>query len=120
MAHIISGPGGRPVEITTTGTTTASYVTAVDIDMRGRESGVGVIYNTGVTNTMFYKVLGEYAKYAKGELNEIVAETSLAVKDGVGDRDFFRLENAYARILVQVKNNAGATTYTVDRLENKL
>ena len=118
MGQIIPPSGGYKEKLATTGTTTNSYATARDIDMRGMESGVCTIENTGGTNSMDYKVVGEYADYSEGESNEIVSETAITA----GNKDFFQLENAYARILVQVKSTSSGnhTTYSIDDFQNRL
>ena len=118
--RIIRGKsGGYEETLGVTGATTSSYVTALDINMRGKESGVGTIANTSATQTMVYKVLGEFADYSEGELNEIVAEQTLTVSGGATPKDRFNLEHAYARILVQVKNGDGIAAYSIDALSNK-
>lgn len=103
---------------TATGTTTNSFATALDIDMRGVESGTCTIENTDGANSLNYKVLVEYADYNEGEQNQLVASTAITT----GNKDYFQLEKGYARCLVQVQSAVADShaTYSIEALINRL
>lgn len=92
-----------------TGTTTNAYADAVDWGVAGIREKTIVLANTGA-NGLHYKVLVR-AVWA-GQVYEEVAETTLAA----GARARVALNNAYARIVVQVKAAvAGSqTSYQID------
>ncbi len=106
---------------TKTGTTTASYVEALRVDLRGfgtQGKFIAFLKNTGATNTMYYKVdlyLHGSSDSAEtdGQLTKVgKAQTSIATSTQI---EITTTEVPYNCIVViSVVNNAGATTYQLD------
>lgn len=94
-----------------TGTTTASYVTALDwITAELREKTVHLV-NTHASLSMYFKVLAKYHEdQTSTKEDTLVAETSLAA----GEDTRIQFDRQYAEIIVQVKNNSGAATYELN------
>ena len=97
-------------------TTTASYVTELDINVRAFNGlkGLSIKNTDGAGDTMYYKVLGTYKEgddwpASTNDEVEIAAETSLA------DGEVFKtlIAEPYTWIRVQVKNNSGVATGTI-------
>ena len=93
-----------------TGTTTGSYVAALDVETAQHRSCTFLVANTGVTNTIYYKIW-VYAKYGGTNYVEYVGETSIGTSTVV---EVNVTETAYAEVVIYVKNNAGASTYGID------
>lgn len=99
------------------GTTTAAYVVAAKIDTRGcgyQGKTHFILRNTGATNSMYYKITG-YLGDASGEIGTAIAlkaETSIAAAGSVDDVTY--IATPYAAVVFEVKNNAGATTYSLE------
>ena len=95
---------------TVTGTTTASYVKALDAPCADWEDLYFIIQNTGSDSTMYYKAWG-YALNGGTLYEEFIAETSI---DTTG-QDLIKISNtAYANIEIYVKDNSGHTTYSIE------
>jgi|WetSurMetagenome_2_1015567.scaffolds.fasta_scaffold1509017_1 hypothetical protein len=99
---------------TVTGTTTASYVEILHVDLRGcGQTGkfVAKLKNTGASNSIYYKI-----DYLIGGENSISAagkaETSIAA---AGTAAISTTEVPYnCIVIISVVNNAGASTYQLD------
>lgn len=97
-----------------TGTTTAGYVVAATLDTRGcgyQGKTHFILTNTGATNSMYYKITG-YLGSTSGTAIALRAETSIAAAGSVDDVTF--IVTPYAAVVFEVKNNAGATTYSLE------
>lgn len=81
-----------------TGETTDSYADALDWDTRGFGEKTIILSNTHSSNSLKYKVLVR-AEYGSGQDIEKVTETTLVA----GDKNGIVLNDAYARVKVQVK-----------------
>jgi len=104
------------IEKSATGTTTGSYVNAMQLAIAPIKSTSFVIANTGVTNTMFYKVLVYRNNDDITYPEEYVPETSI----GTSSQDEVDLmEYGISKVIVQVKNNAGATTYAIKGIQQR-
>jgi len=97
-----------------TGTTAAGYVVAATLDTRGcgyQGKTHFILTNTGATNSMYYKIIG-YLGSESGTAIELRAESSIAAAGSVDDVTY--IVTPYAAVLFYVKNNAGATTYSLE------
>ena len=99
-----------------TGTTTASYVTALSLISGKYEDTTFIIKNTGADSTMYYKVL-IYANTAGDLSYTYVTETSIAVSTTEEPIEF--TQPVYGLIVVQVKDNSGHTTYEIEWIQRK-
>ncbi len=102
------------IEESETGTTTSSYVNAMQMAISPIKKTSFTIANTGVTNSLYYKVLiydnADDTTYPK----EYVTETSIAASS----QDEVEIATTpHAKAIVQVKNNAGATTYAIKGMQ---
>ncbi len=101
--------GAHPTSSRTSGTTSASYVTALTWDCsKLREKNIHLL-NAGAINSLYYKLLARYSMSQTSE-DTLVAETSLAAAADAS----FAYNNQYVQLILQVKNNAGATDYEVN------
>ena len=89
-------------------TTTANYATATDTEISCKEYIRKHIHieNTGVTNSMYYSVMG-YASKDDTDPTAYVTDVSIAASDY---DDVYIANSAFYKMVVRVKNNAGATT----------
>lgn len=94
-----------------TGTTTNSYVDAIDIDTRWLGETIITIANTAAVNELDYQVL-VYNDYGSG-----TAHTTTTNTIAVSDSDQVIL-NRHARIKIQVKSTLSDnhTTYQIDAI----
>lgn len=103
-------------ELTKTGTTTASYVTVLTIEMAGYDGLTIFIQNESGTQTMYYEVWC-YTNFAGDVYIEYVDETSIAVSTtaevNIG-------KSVYSKILIRVKNNSGACVYDIESIQHRL
>ena len=99
---------------TISGTTTASYVAAIDIDTRGygAQGKLLLIINntTAATTSMKYKIDG-YAQSNSTYFVPIKAETSIAAATQVVQTD---VDKGYARVVVSIIDDSGHATYKID------
>ena len=91
-----------------TGTTTASYVSA--LDWKAAELGAKTILlkNTHTSLSLKYKLLGYAAE--GGIEKELVPETTLEA----GEVAEFHYDRQWDRLVLQVINGSGAATYQLD------
>ena len=106
---------GKDTEATASSTTGAAYADALDWDTRETHYKTIVLKNEDGANSLYYKVL-VYAHYTSGNSYEQVAETSLSS----GDTVKIVLNDKYARVKVQVKNNSGAADYQIDSIHDTM
>jgi len=113
-----TGRGGGYRRSSASGTTTDAFLTVLDIDMRGTESGAWDVNNTGGSNALNYKVLVRYADYDDGEDVEYVAATEVAA----GAKDYVQLEKPYKRVKFQVQSAVAgqATSYSIVGGKNRV
>ena len=97
------------VQISTTGTTTGSYV-ATNTNCGDYRATTIMLKNTHGSNTMYYKLWG-YAVYGGTSYRELVAEASLAAGGAI---DYENTVEAYGNIAILVKNNSAACTYLLE------
>ena len=97
-----------------TGTTTNSYVDAVDLDTRWLADTTLTIANTAAVNELDYQVF-VYNDYASGTAHDVFSGTV-----GVSDTDQISLTR-HARVKVQVKSTVGGnhTTYQIDAIAGR-
>ena len=92
------------------GTTGAAYVTVFDLDVSTQTDKTIYLKNTDGTNSLYYKLLAIYSSdQSVANADTLIAETSLAL----GTDARMQYNNHYMRLILQVKNNAGAATYEV-------
>lgn len=91
-----------------TGTTTASYVTALTwVCGELREKSIHLV-NTHATLSMYFKLLGRYHEsQTSGKEDTLVAETTLLA----GEDATMQFDRQYNELILQVKNSSGAATY---------
>jgi len=101
------------IQDSATGTTTGSYVNALQMAISPIKSTSFVIKNTGGAESMYYKVL--IYRNADGSYSEeYVTETSIAA----GGQDEVNINDTpHTKAIVQVKSNSGATTYGVEGVQ---
>ncbi len=110
MFVVLCIASANPKQKSYTGTTTGSYVKAVDVPTADWEDLFFIVANTGVAQTMYYKAYG-YAVYGGTGYEEFVSETSI----GTSSNETIKISNtAYANIEIWVKSNSGATTYQIE------
>jgi hypothetical protein len=94
-----------------TGTTTASYVSALDWYCQKYANKTIYLRNTHATLSMYYKLLATYsADQALANADEVIAQTSLVA--GADAR--MQYNNEYLRLILQVIDNSGHATYEID------
>ena len=94
-----------------TGTTTASYVSALTWDTYNLREKTIHLVNTHASASMYFKLLARYeARQTSGKEDELVAETSLAA----GEDARLTYNDQYGQLILQVKNNSGASTYEIN------
>jgi hypothetical protein len=95
---------------TVTGTTTASYVTAVTVN-----NCAGAIFKitniSGATTTMYYKINGYTSASSSCAAEAITAQTDVTSATPVVD---VATNRPYAKVEIQVENHSGACSYQVD------
>ena len=91
-----------------TGTTTASYVSALDWKVAELSSKTILLKNTHASLSLKYKLLG-YA-VESGVAKELIAETTLLA----GEVAEFHYDRQWDRLVLQVINGSGAATYQLD------
>jgi len=91
-----------------TGTTTASYVSALAWGTEELSKKTILLKNTDGANSLKYKLLG-YAKEG-GFSKELVAETTLLA----GEIAEFHYDRQWHQLLLQVIDGSGHATYQVD------
>ena len=96
------------VQVSSTGTTTSSYV-ATNTNCGNYRATTIMLKNTD-TDTMYYKIWG-YAVNGGTNYREVVGEASLAAGLAI---DWENTQEAYGNIAVLVKNNSGACTYLLE------
>lgn len=90
------------------GTTTASYVSALDWKVGELSSKTMLLENTDASLSLKYKLLGYVV--SDGIDKELVAETTLLA----GEVAEFHYDRQWDRLVLQVINGSGAATYQVD------
>ena len=94
-----------------TGTTGANYADAVSWVCAGRERKTIHLVNTGATHSLKYKLLATYSnQQTTGKEDVLVNETTL----DAGQDARFQYNGQYFRLILQVKNGSGSTTYEVN------
>jgi len=99
---------------TVKGTTTASYVEALEIVGNGGLTGKTIIQLSnlsGASTTMYYKVDGYYSTHPDCVATAITAETDVINATPVVNTS---ADKPYARIVVSVKSHSGACDYQLD------
>ena len=99
---------------TVTGTTTASYVTALSIEGNGGLTGATIIQIsdlTGATLTMKYKINGYYSTHPDCVATAVKSETTIVNATPVVNTD---ANKPFAKIDVLVTNGSGACAYQID------
>lgn len=91
-----------------TGTTTASYVNALDWKVAEFSSKTILLKNTHGSSSLKYRLLG-YA-VDNGIDKELVAETALSA----GEVAEFHYDRQWDRLILQVTNGDGAASYQID------
>ena len=91
-----------------TGTTTASYISALDWSVEELKEKTIVLKNTHASFSLKYKLM-VYAS-AEGIAGEEVTETILAA----GEIAKMQLLKQWARLMLQVVDGSGHSTYQVD------
>ena len=91
-----------------TGTTTGSYVAALDWTAAEFGAKTILLKNTHASFSLKYKLLG-YAVDA-GVARELVSETTLAA----GETAEFHYDRQWHRLVLHVADGTGAATYQVD------
>lgn len=95
-----------------TGTTGAAYTTDGSTDVTWACGKLGkrsvIVRNSGATNTIYYRIRGRV--YPAGQLMDIKAETSLATETTAIEK----INDYYHQIVIDVKNNAGASTFIIE------
>jgi hypothetical protein len=91
-----------------TGTTTASYATALDWKASDLGQKTMLLKNTHGSLSLKYKLLGYAA--AGGVSKELVAETTLLA----GEVAEFHYDRQWHRLVLQVTDGSGHATYAVD------
>ncbi len=97
--------------VTTEATSTESWVKALDLYTSDWTQMLFIVNNTGVTNTLAYKVHG-YAVY--GGTGYEVYKDSTVVSASAGSTPVKIANTAYSNVEVWVISGSGATTYTVE------
>lgn len=90
------------------GTTTASYVAALDWSTQELAQKTILLKNTNATKSLKYKLLGYAVDGGIGK--ELVAETTLEH----GEVAEFHYDRQWDRLVLQVINGNGAATYQLD------
>lgn len=90
------------------GTTTSSYVSALDWKVEELSSKTMLLKNTHGSLSLKYKLLGYAAE--GGLAKELVAETTLLA----GEMAEFHYDRQWHRLVVQVIDGSGSATYTLD------
>lgn len=91
-----------------TGTTTASYVSALDWKVAELSEKTILLKNTHASLSLKYKLLG-YA-VEEGIDKELVGETTLEP----GEVAEFHYDRQWDRLVLQVMNGSGAASYQLD------
>ena len=91
-----------------TGTTTASYVSALDWKAAELSEKTILLKNTHASLSLKYKLLG-YA-VEEGIAQELVTETTLLA----GEAAEFHYDRQWDRLVLQVINGSGAASYQLD------
>ncbi len=92
----------------TSGTTTASYATALDWKVSELGQKTMLLKNTHGSLSLKYKLLGYAAE--GGVAKELVAETTLLA----GEVAEFHYDRQWHRLVLQVIDGSGDATYTID------
>lgn len=90
------------------GTTTASYATALDWGVSELGQKTVLLKNTHGSLSLKYKLLGYAAQ--NGVAKELVAETALLA----GEVAEFHYDRQWHRLVLQVIDGSGHATYTID------
>lgn len=93
-----------------TGTTTASYATALEWEVSELGKKTILLKNTHGSLSLKYKLLGYAAK--GGIAKELVAETTLSA----GEVAEFHYDRQWHSLALQVIDGSGHATYTMDYL----
>jgi hypothetical protein len=91
-----------------TGTTTASYASALDWKAHELGAKTVLLKNTDGSFSLKYKLLGYVVDNGVGK--ELVPETTLAP----GEVAEFHYDEQWHTLVLQVKNGSGAAAYQVD------
>ena len=98
--------------ISVSDTTTASYVAVITENTGGYHGYTYAITNTGGSNSIYWKVT-TYASWTSTTGIVWLSETSIAA----GANDYISISNEiWDKIVVEVKNNSGASTFTIDQI----
>lgn len=103
------------IEKSATGTTTASYVAALTLELAGYKSSTILIQNE-TAQTMYYKIEC-YTNFSGDAKIEYVAETSIAAST---TEEINITETAYAKAVISVKNHGGACVYDIEVIQHRL
>lgn len=95
-------------EGTKPGTTTGSYVSALDWPVAELGAKTVLLKNTHGSLSLKYKLL--FYAVAGGDAKELVAEATLLT----GEVAEFHYDRQWARLVVQVINGSGAAPYQLD------
>ena len=90
------------------GTTAASYATALDWEVSELGQKTMLLKNTHGSQSLKYKLLGYAAE--GGVTKELVAETTLLA----GEVAEFHYDRQWHRLVLQVIDGSGSATYTID------
>jgi orotidine-5'-phosphate decarboxylase len=94
-----------------TGTTTASYVSALTWSCAELREKTIHLVNTHATLSMYFKLLARYHEaQTSGKEDELVAATSLAA----GEDTRLQYDRQYHELVLQVIDNSGHATYEVN------
>jgi len=105
------------IEGSTTGTSTAAYVTALTLELNPFKSTTIFVNNADDTSSLKYKILG-YAKMTGTLTQDIVSETELAQG---ADTDISNIVDVpYAKAVVQVIDGDGHADYKIEYTQERL
>ncbi len=94
-----------------TGTTTASYVSALNWNTKGLKKKSIHLVNTHESATLKYKLLATYSDdQTSGKEDTLVSETTLAA--GADAR--MQYSNEYCKLIIQVVDGSGHATYEIN------
>ena len=115
--RIISGrQRNRRLEFT--GTTTNSYVTQVDLDLRDALGFLAMVMNTHAANSMDVDVYTR-TDYDDPDTEEQLSDFPLAIAGGGTNYGNIHLNKKYERVLIKVKATSGGSQATFKIVWNK-
>lgn len=105
------------IEGSTTGTSTAAYVTALTLELNPFKSTTIYVNNADDTSSLKYKILA-YAKFTGTLTTDLVSETELAQG---ADTDIISItETPYAKFVIQVIDGDGHADYKIEYTQERL